>query len=91
MRFQWHWRKAEDNIKWHGVSFEEAATVFGDPLAEIEPDFAHSIDEDRFLAFGTSEQGRLLVVVFTERGDTIRIISARELTPRERRDYELYD
>jgi uncharacterized DUF497 family protein len=55
MRFQWHWRKAEDNIKWHSVSFEEAATVFGDPLAEIEPDFAHSIDEDRFLAFGTSE------------------------------------
>jgi len=91
MRFQWHWRKAEDNIKWHGVSFEEAATVFGDPLAEIEPDFAHSINEDRFLAFGTSDQGRLLVVVFTERGDTIRIISAREMTPRERRDYELYD
>jgi uncharacterized DUF497 family protein len=91
MRFQWHWRKAEDNIEWHGVSFEEAATVFGDPLAEIEPDFAHSIDEDRFLAFGTSVQGRLLVVVFTERGDTIRIISAREMTPRERRDYELYD
>jgi uncharacterized DUF497 family protein len=91
MRFQWHWRKAEDNIKWHSVSFEEAATVFGDPLAEIEPDFAHSIDEDRFLAFGTSDQGRLLVVVFTERGDTIRIISAREMTPRERRDYELYD
>jgi len=91
MRFQWHWRKAEDNIKWHGVSFEEAATVFGDPLAEIEPDFAHSIEEDRFLAFGTSEQGRLLVVVFTERGDTIRTISARELTPRERRDYELHD
>jgi uncharacterized DUF497 family protein len=91
MRLQWHWRKAEDNIKWHGVSFEEAATVFGDPLAEIEPDFAHSIDEFRFLAFGTSEQGRLLVVVFTERGDTIRIISAREMTPRERRDYELYD
>lgn len=91
MRFQWHWRKAEDNIKWHGVSFEEAVTVFGDPLAEIEPDFAHSIDEDRFLAFGTSDQGRLLVVVFTERGDTIRIISAREMTPGERRDYELYD
>jgi hypothetical protein len=91
MRVQWHWRKAEDNVKRHGVSFEEAATVFGDPLAEIEPDFAHSIDEDRFLAFGTSEQGRLLVVVFTERGDAIRIISAREMTPRERRDYELHD
>ncbi len=91
MRIKWHWRKAEDNIKWHGVTFEEAATVFGDPLAEIEPDIGHSIDEDRFLAFGTSEQGRLLVVVFTERGDTIHIISAREMTPRERRDYEVHN
>lgn len=91
MRIQWNRRKAEENINKHGVSFHEASTVFGDPLAEIQPDVAHSIGEERFLAFGTSEQGRMLVVVFTERGDTIRIISAREMTSRERRDYEVHD
>ncbi len=91
MRIQWNRRKAEENINKHGVSFHEASTIFGDPLAEIQPDVAHSIAEERFLAFGTSEQGRMLVLVFTERGDTIRIISAREMTPRERRDYEVHD
>ena len=57
----------------------------------IQPDVAHSVGEERFLAFGASEQGRMLVVVFTERGDAIRIIGAREMTPRERRDYEVHD
>lgn len=91
MRIQWNRRKAEENINKHGVSFHEASTVFGDPLAEIQPDVAHSIGEERFLAFGASEQGRMLVVVFTERGDAIRIISAREMTRRERKDYEVHD
>jgi uncharacterized protein len=88
MGFEWHRAKAESNMKNHGVSFEEAATVFDNPLTEFLPDIAHSIEEDRYLAFGESDKGRLLAVVFTERGETIRIISAREITPRERRQYE---
>jgi uncharacterized DUF497 family protein len=91
MNFDWHSRKAESNLKWHGVSFEEAATVFEDPLADIQPDIVHSVDEARFVAIGTSVQGNLLVVIFTELTDTIHIISAREPTPRERRHYESYD
>ena len=88
MKFDWFRLKAESNLKDHGVSFEEAATVFDDPLVDIAPDVLHSFDETRFVAVGTSTQCRLLVVVFTERGDTIRIITAREVTPKERRQYE---
>jgi hypothetical protein len=91
MNFEWHPPKAERNLAFHGVSFEEAATVFDDPLTDIQPDLLHSIDEARFLALGTSSAGRLLVVVFTEKPGVIRIISAREATPRERRNYETYD
>jgi len=91
MTYEWHRLKAESNLKDHGVSFEEARTVFDDPLADFAPDVLHSFDETRFAAMGTSEQGRLLVVVFTERGDTIHIITAREATPKERRHYESYD
>ena len=91
MKFEWHPPKAERNLAYHGVSFEEAATVFDDPLTDIQLDLLHSIGEARFLALGTSSAGRLLVVVFTERPGVIRIISAREATPRERRGYETYD
>jgi uncharacterized protein len=88
LAFEWDERKAEKNLKKHGVSFEEASTVFGDPLALTIPDPLHSDEEDRFITLGESHQRRLIVVVFTERGDKIRIISARVATRRERKDYE---
>lgn len=91
MKFDWFRLKAESNLKDHGVSFEEAATVFDDPLVDIAPDILHSFDEARFVAIGTSAQDRLLVVVFTERGDTLHLITAREVTPKERRYYESHD
>jgi hypothetical protein len=76
------------NIKNHGVSFEEARTVFDNPLAVIFDDDAHSDSELREIIIGHSLSNRLLLVVFTERPDTIRIISARTATAKERRDYE---
>jgi uncharacterized protein len=83
----WDDRKNEDNFKKHDVWFEEAATVFSDPLAKTAPD-THP-DEDRLITIGTSEGQRLLLVVHFERHeDEIRIISARPLTKRERKDYE---
>lgn len=91
MKFSWHPPKAERNLRDHGVSFEEACSVFDDSLADIQPDVRHSIEEARFIALGTSAQGRLLVVVFTEPADTIHLISAREAEPKERRHYETYD
>jgi uncharacterized protein len=90
VKFEWRPAKAEYNLNWHGISFEEASTVFDDPLAEIVPDLSHSEEESRFICMGTSGQGSLLVVVFTERSDNIRLISAREATPKERRHYETY-
>lgn len=87
MKFQWNKTKAALNVRDHGVSFEEASTVFDDPLSEVVSDPDHSIDEYRWIIIGTSEQNRLLVVAFTERGDATRIITAREATPREARDY----
>jgi uncharacterized DUF497 family protein len=86
--FDWDEEKARQNARRHGVSFEEAATVFGDPLSLTIDDPAHSRDEDRFVTLGLSVDGRLLVVVHTERGDTVRIISARRATTRERTAYE---
>ena len=86
--FEWDNRKARQNLKKHGVSFEEAATVFGDPLSLTIIDPSHPDHEERFIIIGESIQRRLLVVVHTERGDNIRIISARAATPRERRAYE---
>lgn len=87
MDFEWNKSKAAINLTKHGVSFEEASTVFDDPLSEIVSDPDHSIEECRWVITGTSDQGRLLVVAFTERGDKTRIISAREATRREVRDY----
>jgi len=91
MIYEWHPLKAASNIKDHGVSFEEAQTVFDDPLGIIIPDFAHSVEEQRWICFGSSKQNRLLVVAFTERGDVIHIITAREMEPKERRFHATYD
>lgn len=86
--FEWDERKASSNLAKHGVSFEEASTVFGDPLSLSIPDPAHSQVEDRFITLGQSHAGKLLVVVHTDRGDDVRVISARRASRRERRDYE---
>ena len=87
-RFESDPNKARENCTKHRVSFEEAATVFFDPLEVTVYDPDHSIDEDRYISIGQSTFDRLLVVSYTERGTTIRIISARTATPRERREYE---
>jgi len=88
MNFEWDPRKAEVNLRKHGISFTEAGTVFGDDLAITVSDPDHSDEEDRFITIGWSNRGRLLMVSHTDRGNRIRIISARELTPRERKTYE---
>ena len=81
-------KKAEDNLKKHGIAFEEALTVFGDPLARIFDDPDHSEDEQRELIIGHSARQRLLIVSFTTRGLRTRIIGARQVTARERTDDE---
>jgi uncharacterized DUF497 family protein len=86
--FEFDLEKALRNASRHGVSFAEAQTAFLDPLALEVPDPEHSMQEERLLLIGRTIHQRLLVVVFTERGDSIRIISAREATLRERRIYE---
>ena len=85
---EWDDRKAESNLQKHDVSFSEAATVFYDPLVITFHDPDHSVDEERFIAIGTSAQGRIVMVALTDRGERIRIISARTLKPKERRLYE---
>jgi uncharacterized protein len=87
-RVEWDPTKAASNAAKHGVSFEEAATVFLDVLSLTIADPDHSFQEERFITMGRSAAGRLLVVVHTDRVDAIRLISAREATPRERRTYE---
>ncbi len=88
MTFTWDPEKAEENLKNHGVDFREAATVFEDPLSTTFPDNDHSLGERRFLVIGLSARSRILVISHTENGDTIRIISARAATRRERKFYE---
>ena len=88
MEFEWDPKKAAHNLKKHGVSFQEAGTVFGDPLAITYFDPDHSKDEDRFLTFGHSETGRLLVVSHTDRDEQTRIISARLATKKEHKSHE---
>jgi uncharacterized protein len=88
LEFEWDPAKAEANLRDHGVSFAEASTAFHDPLSLTIPDPDHSGGEERYLLLGASRAGRLLVVAHTERGDRIRIISARKPTQRERRQYE---
>lgn len=90
MQFEWDGEKAKKNLKKHKVSFEEAMTVFYDPLSATFDDPDHSIDEERFITIGYSSRDRLLVVSHTEKGKTIRIISARTATAHERKRHEGY-
>jgi hypothetical protein len=86
--FEWDAEKARSNARKHGVSFDEAATGFGDPLSRTIPDPDHSQSEARFVLVGRSNRGRTLVVAHTERDDRIRIISARLASKREKQQYE---
>jgi uncharacterized DUF497 family protein len=88
MEFEWDDGKAAANRKKHKVSFEEAATVFGDVLSRTFPDPDHSDDEDRFVIIGMSNRNRVLIVSHTVRSGRMRIISARQATRRERKTYE---
>ena len=88
IQFEWDPAKAKMNLRKHGVAFREAATVLRDPLGITIFDPDHSDEEDRFITFGFSAAGRLLMVAHTERGERIRIISARGLTRAEREAYE---
>jgi uncharacterized DUF497 family protein len=86
--FEWDPVKAETNIRKHGVTFDEASTVFGDPLNLLMADPDHSLDEERYVLLGMSNRRRLLVVAFAERPPRTRLISARRATRQERRRYE---
>jgi hypothetical protein len=88
LNFAWSSEKAARNLAKHGVSFKEAETVFGDPLGRIVTDPRHSEEEERYVLLGLSHRQRMLAVMFTERDEQVRIISARQATRRERRDYE---
>jgi uncharacterized protein len=88
MRFEWDEKKAESNFVKHGIQFEEAVTVFADPYLMFTEDSSHSQGEERELAIGEMEDGSIIVVVFTMRGERIRVISARRATKRECQQYE---
>src|SRR5438132_9311783 len=88
MRFEWDDEKANANLKEHGVSFDEAKTVFEDPLYVDFYDPDHSLDEHRYIIIGLSSRKRLLIVSYTERYDKNRLINAREVTRSEREAYE---
>jgi uncharacterized DUF497 family protein len=88
MKFEWDPKKARSNLRKHKVSFEEAATAMSDPMATTGADPDHSIGECRYITFGISERGRLLVIAHTEQSDSIRIISARLAGKGERKIHE---
>jgi len=88
LEFEWDPEKEESNLRKHGVSFHEGATVFGDPLSWTFPDPDHSVGEQRFLTIGVSSLGKTLVVSHTDRGIKTRIINARPATRHERKHYE---
>lgn len=88
LNFEWDEDKARANLEKHKVGFDEATTVFRDPFSTAVPDPDHSVNEQRYIDIGSSERGRVLVVVYTERGTNTRIISCRKATPTERRLYE---
>jgi uncharacterized DUF497 family protein len=88
MKFEWDEAKAAENLRKHGVSFDEAITVFEDPLFLIFSDVSHSFREQRYIIMGGSNQGRLLVVAYTPKKDRTRLISAKKATPWERKAYE---
>jgi len=88
LNFEWDEENAKANFKKHRVSFDEATTVFIDPFSITVPDPYHSVDEQRYIDLGSSDKGRVLVVVYTERGSNIRIINCRKATSSERKLYE---
>jgi uncharacterized protein len=88
MKIEWDPRKAKSNLKKHGVSFEEESTALSDPMAATGADPDHSKTEERYVTFGVSEKSRLLVVSHTEKGEIIRVISARTASKGERKLYE---
>jgi uncharacterized protein len=88
LEFEWDAQKAAANLVKHKVSFEEAATVFGDPLGRITADPRHSSQEERFALLGLSQHERLIVVMYVDRREAIRIMSARRATRQERKNYE---
>ena len=88
VEFEWDPKKAAKNLRKHRISFNEATTVFGDPLGTTMPDPNHSLVEDRYITVGMPSRRRLVMVAHTERGERVRIISARELTQAEREAYE---
>jgi hypothetical protein len=88
LNFEWDEEKAKTNFKKHRVSFDEATTVFLDPFSITIPDPDHSVDEQHYIDIGSSDKGRVLVVVYIERRSNIRIISCRKATPSERKLYE---
>ena len=88
LTFEWDAAKARRSLRKHGVSFQEAKSIFLDPLSVTVADPAQTVTEDRFVDIGTSAQGRILVVVYTESGSSIRLISCRKATPREIQAYE---
>jgi uncharacterized DUF497 family protein len=88
MKIEWDAKKERENVKKHGISFQEATTVFGDTLAATIPDPDHSHGESRFITIGYSSSHRLVVVSHTEEGENFRIISAREANSHERKTYE---
>jgi uncharacterized DUF497 family protein len=87
LTFEWDEQKADANIDKHGVGFQEAITAFFDPFSQTIHDPDHSVSEDRFILLGRTSRGRLVVAIHVERGDNIRMISARLATRAERRDY----
>jgi uncharacterized DUF497 family protein len=88
LNFEWDEEKAKANLKKHRINFDEATTVFSDPFSITINDPDHSVDEQRYIDIGSSGKGRVLVVVYTERGSSIRIISCRKAIPSERKLYE---
>jgi uncharacterized protein len=88
LRFEWDPKKARSNLSRHGVSLEEALTVFANPMARIFDDEDHSIEEQREIIIGHSAKERLLIVCFTSQDESVRIFSARKATSAERKDYE---
>ena len=88
LNFEWDEEKAKANLKKHRISFEEATMVFSDPCSITIYDSGHSVDEQRYIDIGSSDKSRVLVVFYTERGSSIRIISCRKATPSEQKLYE---
>ena len=88
LTFGWDEVKAKENLKKHGVNFEEGKTIFNDSFLFTFPDIEHSVNEERYINIGLSANGRILIVIHTERQEKIRIVSCRKATARERRFYE---